>query len=359
MHMDVEQRAKSIIDRAVKMQASDVHFIPKEKRGILRYRMDGQLYDSEDIPEAMIVKMIAHFKFIAGMDPGERRRPQSSGLSMKLNGRDIDLRLSTFPVSTNETLVIRVFPQEQKHRITQLALFPAQAKELQRLIQYSQGLFLFCGPTGTGKTTSLYSLLHERHSLQPANIITLEDPVEQKQSEFLQMEINEKAGLTYAAGLRSLLRHDPDIIMIGEIRDEETAAIAVRAALTGHVVFSTLHSKTTLGAIKRMNDLGIPFTDLQEVLTGVVAQELIPLSCPYCGDECSLYCRMKRHIRRKSVYEILAKDDLQDAMNQLIMQKNSPEDINKSLQSRINKGYALGYVAKSVYRYSGKGGSLM
>ncbi|GEL06930.1 competence type IV pilus ATPase ComGA [Salisediminibacterium halotolerans] len=356
MSMDVEQRAKLIIGRAVKMQASDVHFIPKEKRGILRYRMDGQLYDSEDIPEAMILKMIAHFKFISGMDPGERRRPQSSGLMMSLNGREIDLRLSTFPVSSNETLVIRVFPQAQTHRISQLALFPEQAQALQHLIKQPQGLLLFCGPTGTGKTTSLYSLLHERYALEPANIITLEDPVEQKQSRFLQMEINEKAGVTYASGLRSLLRHDPDIIMIGEIRDQETAEIAVRAALTGHVVFSTLHSKTASGAIKRMNDLGVPYRDLQEVLNGVVAQELVSLICPYCGEDCSLYCRMKRQSRRRAVYEILTASDLQQAIEQIKEQTAYPEKRNHALQGQINKGYALGYIEKSVYRFSAKGG---
>ncbi|WP_416149386.1 ATPase, T2SS/T4P/T4SS family [Salipaludibacillus sp. HK11] len=236
MDMDIEQKTKLILSEALKFGASDVHLIPRERGSTIRYRVDGQLLDVEKLPLATMNKLIAHLKFISGMDIGERRRPQNSGLEMTLEHQVVFTRISTFPSSSFETLVLRLFPQKHSKSLEQLSLFPSQIKHLHQLIQKPNGLIIVCGPTGAGKTTTLYSLLQKRTEEINENIITLEDPVEQIQPGFLQMEINEKAGVTYATGLKSLLRHDPDLIMIGEVRDTETAKMAVRAALTGHSV---------------------------------------------------------------------------------------------------------------------------
>ncbi|MGJ9381769.1 ATPase, T2SS/T4P/T4SS family [Salipaludibacillus sp. CF4.18] len=234
--MDIEQKTRKIVERALQYGASDIHVVPDKLGGMLRFRVDGRLVDMEIMPEIFMKRMISHLKFVSGMDIGERRRPQNQGLELIVNNQKVFMRLSTFPSSAMESLVIRLFPLESEKEILQLSLFPTQTKELLELIKVKQGLIILCGPTGAGKTTTLYSLLTKRVKESHENIITLEDPVEQKQTNFLQMEINEKAGITYASGLKSLLRHDPDLIMLGEIRDPETAKMAIRASLSGHPV---------------------------------------------------------------------------------------------------------------------------
>lgn len=355
MDMDIEMKTRLVLSEALQYGASDVHFIPRERGSIIRFRVDGRLLDVEKLPYATITKLIAHLKFISGMDIGERRRPQTRSLEMTLYHQLVFMRISTFPSSTFETLVLRLIPQKHSKSLDQLSLFPSQIAELHQLIQKPDGLIIVCGPTGVGKTTTLYSLLEKRTEFVNENIITLEDPVEQRQPHFLQMEINEKAGVTYATGLRSLLRHDPDLIMLGEVRDVETAQMAVRAALTGHLVLTSLHSSSAKGALKRLHDLGISKADLKDVVQGVVAQKLIEILCPFCGENCQLQCRKRRARRRAAIYEILVEDELTTCLGNLDELTEIPFP-RKTLNDWTKKAIALGYISAKEWNRYGKGG---
>ncbi|SDY55088.1 competence protein ComGA [Evansella caseinilytica] len=347
--MEVESKTKDILSQALSYGASDVHFVPKEHTAVIRFRIDGQLTEMEQLSIKSMLKLIGHLKFVSGMDVGERRRPQNSSLELPLSSNICSLRLSTFPSSFHETLAVRLFPHETQQTLEQLCLFPSQANQLLQLTRVPHGLILICGATGSGKTTTLYTLLHTSLYMMKQNIITLEDPVEKKHDQFLQMEINERAGITYSEGLRNLLRHDPDVIMIGEIRDKETAQLAVRAALTGHLVLSTLHSSSTLGALRRLRDLGITEMELYETLQGIIAQRLVQIVCPYCGENCHHFCRKYRTRRRSAVFEILAGAALTEAISQ---GPGIPMPAVKTLMGLVNKGVLLGYIGeKELFRY--------
>ncbi|ADU29937.1 competence type IV pilus ATPase ComGA [Evansella cellulosilytica] len=348
--MDVERKTKALLLNALSYTASDVHFIPMKKNGLVRYRIDGKLVDMETLPLNLLQRIISYLKFISGMDIGEKRRPQTSSLEIPLLNKLYAMRLSTFPSTSYETLVIRLFPLKDHQTLHQLSLFPGQAKKILNLIQAPSGLIIICGPTGSGKTTTLYSLLHTCSFNLKRNIITLEDPIEQKHDHFLQMEINERAGVTYSVGLRSLLRHDPDVIMLGEIRDSETAQMAIRASLTGHLVFSTLHSKCTKTALNRLLELGVRQVDLQETVTAIIAQRLVDVVCPYCGMSCHSHCKKRRLRRRAAIYEILEGEIVQ-YMHELPGAKKI-----KTLNELISKSIALGFVHEYEYFRFGKGG---
>ncbi|MFA9559398.1 competence type IV pilus ATPase ComGA [Evansella sp. AB-rgal1] len=358
--MDVEKKIKEILTTAVKFRASDIHFVPMERNAVIRFRIDGNLVEMEKLPISFIVKLINHLKFISKMDVGERRRPQNTSIDISLVNKTYSIRLSTFPSTAYETLVIRLFPYENHQSLHQLSLFPKQAIKLLNMIRASNGLIIICGPTGTGKTTTLYSLLHSSFYAWRRNIITLEDPVEQKHGDFLQMEINERAGVTYASGLRSLLRHDPDIIMIGEIRDAETAKMAIRSALTGHLVFSTLHSKNSISALRRLHELGISVMDLKDTVTGIVAQQLVNIVCPYCGSSCSKFCKRERTRRRGAIYEILTDNNLRDAIACLDHDGNHEGGKLKitTLDNLVCKGIALGFIPEDEHSIPEWGGKI-
>ncbi|SDN41441.1 competence type IV pilus ATPase ComGA [Alkalicoccus daliensis] len=352
--MEAAWKLKQLVREAALLRASDVHLIPEERGVIVRYRLDGQLIDVEVLTHQLGRKLISHMKFIAGMDIGERRRPQNKRIELQVDDITIFIRLSTFPSALIETLVLRIFPYSKSDNLLELALFPSQVEYLQKLIHSPHGLILICGPTGAGKTTTLYSLLKDRMQHTKENIMTLEDPVERRETGLLQMEINEKAGVTYAAGLRSLLRHDPDLIVIGEIRDEETAEIAVKAAMSGHLVISSLHSSSTSGAVRRMLDLGVDAADLQEVLHGVVAQRLIDLKCSFCTGKCSIHCKKRRNTRRKALYEILMEEELQQVFHYLDTPHASAYPVN-NLRKQLRRGIALGFISEKEWMRLGKG----
>jgi competence protein ComGA len=343
----IKRLADRIITDAVRNQATDIHIIPRKKDTLIQIRMGNRLIPRLYLPKEECDRLISHFKFTALMDIGERRRPQSGAFSFKIGGETIGLRLSTLPANSSESLVIRILPQQKQIPFYQLSLFPSMTRKLLALLKHAHGLIIFTGPTGSGKTTTLYSLLNETSHLFNRNVITLEDPIEKDAESVLQVQVNEKAGVSYAAGLKAILRHDPDIIMVGEIRDAETAKIAVRAALTGHLVLSTMHTRDAKGAIYRLMEFGVNWLEVEQTLVAVTAQRLVELTCPFCEGECSPYCFSYGRWKRASVFEILHGRALSSVMKRA---KGEECEISyRTLKENIRKGIALGYIKESEY----------
>ena len=281
----VVQAVWYLLNYAFEHRASDIHIEPKRDEALVRLRIDGILHTIHRLPKTVHPAMISRVKMLARMDIAERRRPQDGRFKTRHKGQEIELRVSTVTTAFGEKVVLRVFdPGVLLHDIEKLGFFKRELLIYERLIRHSAGLILVTGPTGSGKTTTLYSTL--RHISTPRlNICTIEDPIEMVHPEFNQMAINAKIGFDYSNALKTVLRQDPDIIMVGEIRDEETAQYAVQAALTGHLVISTLHTNDAASAITRMLDLGVyPFL-LSSVLLGVIAQRLVRKICTHCGNE--------------------------------------------------------------------------
>ena len=275
----------SIFKQAVDNSSSDIHLEPEENKFHLRYRIDGVLYDMPVLPKDLEAAVISRIKIMSNMDIAEKRLPQDGNIQLNLTNQQIDMRVSTFPTIYGENISIRVLNQEtMSYSMEELGLEPTQLKKLNSLASRANGIILVTGPTGCGKTTTLYSMLHKINTLDK-NIITLEDPVEYRIPRVRQSEIDVKAGLTFANGLRSILRQDPDIIFIGEIRDLETAEIAIRAALTGHLVLSTLHTNDASSAMSRLLDMGIEPFLVSSSVVGVIAQRLVRRVCPECKQE--------------------------------------------------------------------------
>jgi type IV pilus assembly protein PilB len=276
--------ANLIIVQAVKDRASDIHLEPFEKSMRLRYRIDGVLMDATPPPKQMQMALISRFKIMSSLDIAERRLPQDGRIRVRVGGKDYDLRVSVLPTVHGEKIVLRVLDKTNlSASVDKLGLDPETFKQLKAAIDAPHGLILVTGPTGSGKTTTLYSALNELNSPQ-WNIVTVEDPVEFQVPGINQVPTKKEIGLTFANALRSILRQDPDIIMIGEIRDTETAEIAIEAALTGHQVLSTLHCNDAPGAIARLDDMGIaPFLISSSVILAC-AQRLVRRICSHCRE---------------------------------------------------------------------------
>ena len=276
--------ANLIIVQAIKDRASDVHLEPFEKTMRLRYRIDGVLIDATPPPKQMQLALASRFKIMSSLDIAERRLPQDGRMRVKVSGRDYDLRVSVLPTVHGEKIVLRVLDKSNlSASIDKLGLDTETFKQLKAAIDAPHGLILVTGPTGSGKTTTLYSALNELNSPQ-WNIVTVEDPVEFQVPGINQVPTKKEIGLTFASALRSILRQDPDIVMIGEIRDTETAEIAIEAALTGHQVLSTMHCNDAPGAVARLDDMGIaPFLISSSVILSC-AQRLIRRICPHCKE---------------------------------------------------------------------------
>lgn len=269
--------SEQILEQAVEQEASDIHFIPFEQSAYIYFRVHGLRLFHKEIPFHQYNVLLAHYKFISGMDIGEIQKPQNGTHSFTNKINKYALRLSTLPVQSTESLAIRILPQQESRHLDQLFLFPHQYKKMKEWITLTSGLLLMTGPTGSGKSTTLYALLRQLMFYSSRQLITLEDPIEQQLSGVLQMQLNAKAGITYVEGFKAILRHDPDVVMIGEIRDASTAAFAVNAALSGHVVFSTFHASDAKGTITRLLEMGIDRLDLAEALKGIASIELIQL----------------------------------------------------------------------------------
>ncbi len=271
-----------LIIEAIKKRGTDIHIEPDERISRVRYRIDGVLHAGPVIPKLIHPAVVARVKIMSRMDIAEQRLPQDGGATFSYINRELDLRVSTLPTHYGEKLVIRLLDKESiKLGLDYLGFSEENLKLLRALLQKPYGIILVTGPTGSGKTTTLYSALLELNSLE-LNISTIEDPIEYKLPLINQVQVNEKAGLTFASALRSFLRQDPDVILIGEIRDRETADMAFRAAMTGHLVFSTLHTNDAVSAIPRLVDIGVPPYLITSSLLGVVAQRLVRKICPDC-----------------------------------------------------------------------------
>lgn len=274
--------ADVILSEAHKQQASDVHIEALEHITRVRLRVDGLLRELFTLPLSRHNSLISRFKVMAGMDIGEQRLPQDGRWRLHLEHQQLDLRLSTLPGIYGEKLAIRILDASRELlSLNQLSLSPSNTELYHHLYTQPNGLVLVTGPTGSGKSTTLYATLSLLNK-QEVNITTLEDPVEYILEGINQVNLNEKAGLNFSKGLRALVRQDPDIIMVGEIRDQETAELAIHAALTGHLVFSTLHTNSSIGALHRLLDMGIAPFLLAASLRGVLAQRLVRRVCPHC-----------------------------------------------------------------------------
>jgi type IV pilus assembly protein PilB len=274
----------TIITQAVRQQASDVHIDPQETEVRVRFRVDGVLSDFMRLPKRVVGSVISRIKVMAGMDIGERRLPQDGRCTMLVEGRDVDLRVATMPTVHGEKATIRILDKSAALlRITSLGMDQKDLERFRAMTHQPYGMVLVTGPTGSGKTTTLYAALVDITDTEK-HIITMEDPVEYHLKGINQISVNRKAGLVFAAGLRSILRLDPDIILVGEIRDGETAEIAVQSALTGHLVLSTLHTNDASGALTRLVEMGIePFLVASSVI-GVMAQRLVRKVCSHCAE---------------------------------------------------------------------------
>ncbi|MBI5905746.1 MAG: type II secretion system ATPase GspE [Deltaproteobacteria bacterium] len=272
----------SVLFRAIRERSSDIHFEPYEKELVVRNRVDGILYPMVTAPRKWHAPAVSRVKVMAGLDIAERRLPQDGRIRIRLGGREIDIRVSTVPTAFGERAVLRILDRSTfLVGLSDLGLDPADHSALERVLSRSSGILLVTGPTGSGKTTTLYAALRRLDS-GTKNIITIEDPVEYQIQGIGQIQVNPKIQLTFANGLRSILRQDPDIIMVGEIRDPETAEIAIQASLTGHLVLSTLHTNDSASAVTRLVDMGIEPFLVASSLSAVVAQRLVRRLCPEC-----------------------------------------------------------------------------
>lgn len=280
----VVKLVNSILSQAVRERATDVHLSPEKKYVEIRFRVDGKLHVIPSPPKKMFSPMVSRLKILAGLDISVSRIPQDGRMTIVVNQKEINIRVSTLPTVYGENMVLRLLDTSSGiYSLEGLGFLPKDISNLKQMLQMPYGMILCTGPTGSGKSTSLFSMLKEINS-PDTNIITLEDPVEYRIEHVRQVQLNRKAGMTFASGLRSILRQDPDVIMIGEIRDTETANVAVQAALTGHLVFSTVHTNDAAGAITRFIEMGIEPFMVSSVMLVTIAQRLVRRVCPHCAE---------------------------------------------------------------------------
>jgi general secretion pathway protein E len=340
---------------AYSQRASDIHIEPKRDFSAIRFRIDGVLHDIHRIPKVIHSAVVSRIKILARMDIAEKRKPQDGRIKTEHKGAEIELRVSTMPVAFGEKVVVRIFdPSLLMQDLGNLGFFPRELELFNRFILRTHGIILVTGPTGSGKTTTLYSAL-KTISSPSVNIVTIEDPIEMVYEQFNQVAVQPKVDITFANALRTILRQDPDIIMVGEIRDKETASHAIQAALTGHLVLSTLHTNDTASSITRLLDLGIEPFLISSTVIGVVAQRLVRKICPHCkketvlteddlkmlgiplkdrtksykvyyGEGC-IECRNTGYLGRTSLFEVM---EMSDKIKKLTNQRAPGSEIKKA-----------------------------
>lgn len=278
----IAQTADLLITQAVRDRASDIHIEPQENRLRIRFRIDGILRDVFSFPRNIHVPLVSRIKILSEMNIAEQRRAQDGQMSFRVADREIDIRVASLPTAHGERLTLRILDKALSlFTLPELGLSPENLKKFDAMIRSPYGLFLVGGPTGSGKTTSLYALINSVNRIE-RNIMTVEDPIEYRFNDINQTQVNPKAGITFADGLRAIMRHDPNIILVGEIRDKETASIAVQAALTGHLVLSSIHANNAVGVLYRLIDLGVEPYLLVSTLVGISAQRMVRKICLHC-----------------------------------------------------------------------------
>ncbi len=278
----------SILTRAVESNATDIHFESLKGRMRVRFRIDGILTVVDHIPSNLKLAVIARLKLLSGMNIAESRLAQDGRIAIRIAGKNIDIRASSLPTQYGESFVLRILLEEQtNYELDRLGFYPDHVEMIRSIASKPNGIFLTTGPTGSGKTTTLYSILSELNS-EKVKIVTVEDPIEYELAGINQVQVKPEIGRTFANALRNILRQDPDIIMVGEIRDVETAEMAIQASLTGHLVLSTLHTNSALSSITRLVDMGVEWFLLKATILGVMAQRLVRKVCPYCAEPVDL-----------------------------------------------------------------------
>lgn len=316
-----------MISKAVKDGASDIHIEPEENSLSVRFRVDGVLHEQPKPAKQFKSAIISRIKIMASLDIAEHRKPQDGRIQMNLENKRIDIRVSFLPTVYGENVVLRLLDTSSiRLGLEQIGFDKNNLVKFRTLLDRPNGIILVTGPTGSGKTTTLYSSVSTINT--PAkSIVTIEDPVEYRLPGIRQTQVDLKVDLTFARGLRAILRQDPDIIMIGEIRDAETAQIAIQSALTGHLVLATLHTNNAAGAVTRLLDIGVEPFLLSSSIIGVLAQRLVRLSCKDCGGKGCKACSMTGYKGRSGIYELLVFDE---HIRQLILRKASTEEIHKT-----------------------------
>jgi len=366
----VTKLVSSIINGAIDARASDIHIEPQEPDMRVRYRIDGILHNAVNIPSSVQREVVSHIKVMSGMDISERRTPQDGHMMVEHDNKEYDMRVSSLPSVAGEKIVLRILDKNSiKWTLETVVSSPDDNQTIRGLIRNPYGMLLITGPTGSGKTTTLYSVLKLLNTPEK-NIVTVEDPVEYRLENITQLQVNPVAGLTFASALRHIVRQDPDIIFVGEIRDPETAEIAVSAALTGHLVLSTLHTNDAIGAISRLINLGVAPFLVVSALLGSVAQRLIRTSCPVCkeaykpseeelkclfgnsykDEKIELYrgagcnnCYHTGYLGRKGIFEVLSMSPairrmvIDGSGEDVITQQAGKEGMNTLLKSAVNE----------------------
>jgi type IV pilus assembly protein PilB len=346
-----------LITQALRDRASDIHIEPHPDRVLVRFRIDGALHDVQDLPMSMGPVVVSRIKIMAGLNIVERRRAQDGQISMEVEGRSVDIRVSTTTVIEGEKVVLRLLDKSrQLYTLPELGMPDEMVESYSQVLRAPYGMVICAGPTGSGKTTTLYGSLGQINSPE-RNVMTIEDPVEYRIPSTNQIQINEQAGITFAGGLRSILRQDPDVILVGEIRDVETARIAVQAALTGHFVLSSLHATDAAAALHRLLDMGIEGFLISSSVTAVLSQRLVRRICEHCrenyspsAEELALlraingmrpdggfirgrgcnFCAQTGFLERTGVYEMMP---VSDRIRELIVERGSHDEIRKTARS--------------------------
>ena len=345
-----------LLETGVSLKASDIHLDQTEHHVLVRYRIDGVLRSERPLPKLLMNSLVARIKIMAGVNVTESRLPQDGRISTNILGKEVNLRVSTLPTVHGEKVVIRILDRSNVfNKVSDIGLEDDTLKDYQALIKQPSGLILLTGPTGSGKTTTLYGSINELNTAD-SNIITIEDPVEYQLEGINQVQVNSPIGLTFAAGLRSILRQDPNIIMVGEIRDRETAENSVRAALTGHLVFSTLHTNSAIEAVPRLLDMGVESYLIVSSLSGVMAQRLVKKVCKDCattrpatlvekdiferrhqtiehityGKGCDA-CRQTGYRGRMAIHELIV---MNEELKQLMMNKATIQELKAHIRQK-------------------------
>ena len=345
-----------LLETGVSLKASDIHLDQTEHHVLVRYRIDGVLRSERPLPKLLMNSLVARIKIMAGVNVTESRLPQDGRISTNILGKKVNLRVSTLPTVHGEKVVIRILDRSNVfNKVSDIGLEDETLKDYQALIKQPSGLILLTGPTGSGKTSTLYGSINELNTVD-SNIITIEDPVEYQLEGINQVQVNSPIGLTFAAGLRSILRQDPNIIMVGEIRDRETAENSVRAALTGHLVFSTLHTNSAIEAVPRLLDMGVESYLIVSSLSGVMAQRLVKKVCKDCattrpatlvekdiferrhqtiehityGKGCDA-CRQTGYRGRMAIHELIV---MNEELKQLMMNKATIQELKAHIRQK-------------------------